>query len=143
MIELVIVMMIFAIMATVAVPRFADAITQSRVEQAARRIKVDFSLARQRAKSSSASQTIEFDIAADTYTVSGLPDLDHPTATYDVRLAESPYEVSIVSADFGGDAMLIFDGYGVPDSGGSVLVQLGKFQQTVAVDVDSGRARVQ
>ena len=143
MIELVIVMMIFAIMATVAVPRFADAITQSRVEQAARRIKVDFSLARQRAKSSSASQTIEFDVAANSYTVSGLPHLDHPTATYDVRLAESPYEVRIASADFGGDAMLIFDGYGVPDSGGSVLVQLGKFQQTVAVDVDSGRARVQ
>ncbi len=78
-----------------------------------------------------------------TYRRVGMADPDRPAAEYKVALSEEPYNATIVSADFGGDAEIIFDGWGVPDSGGSVLVQVGSHQKTIDVDPDTGRASVQ
>ena len=57
-----------------------------------------------------------------------------------MRLSEDPYGASMVSADFGGDADIIFDVFGVPDSGGSVVIQVGNHVRTVTVDAVTGRA---
>ncbi len=43
----------------------------------------------------------------------------------------------------GGDVQLIFDGYGVPDSGGLITVQVGDATRTVAINPDTGSAEVQ
>ncbi len=143
LVELVIVVMIIGIMAAVAVPRYADALSQHRVEAAAERIQSDLGVARRQAKMSSAAQQIQFQVVAHSYTLPGIPDFDHPNRDYEVKLAEAPYGASIVSADFGGDTVLIFDGYGVPDSGGTIVAESGPYQRTITVDPDTGKASVQ
>ncbi len=38
----------------------------------------------------------------------------------------------------GGDEEIIFDGYGVSDSSGSVVIDVGGYQKTVTLDADTG-----
>jgi len=137
------VIIIMAILAAVTGPRFAGAITNHRVENAARRVVADLTLARQQAMTRSASVTVTFTVATDSYQLAGIPHLDRPSEVYAVSLAEEPYQAKIVSAVFDGEAEVIFDGYGVPDSGGSVVIQVGNRQETVVVDADTGEAGVQ
>ena len=71
--------------------------------------------------------------------------VDHPRRvgeTYTVRLNASPYAVSLASADFGGDERVVFNAYGLPDTGGTITVQSGNSQHTVTLDPDSGKASV-
>ena len=143
LIELVIVVMIIAIMAGIAMPRFSSALARQRVDAAAKRIVVDLALAQQQARTSSASQNVTFNAAAGTYLLVGMPHPDHSGLDYEVSLTDEPYGAIIVSADFNGDVEIIFDIYGVPDSGGSVVLQVGGHVRTVAVDADTGKASVQ
>ena len=53
------------------------------------------------------------------------------------------YRVAIDSVDFGGDADLVFNGFGVPDSSGFVQVVVGTELRRVDVDVSSGKATIQ
>ena len=142
LIELVIVVMILGIMAAVAMPRFADSLSQHRVDAAAKRIEADLELARRRARISSAAQSVQFDAGAQSYVLPGVPHVDHPDRDYQVELARPPYEASIVSADLGGDSELLFDGYGAPDSAATIVIQSGKHQKTITVDPDTGEASV-
>jgi prepilin-type N-terminal cleavage/methylation domain-containing protein len=142
LIELVMVVCILAIMSAVAVPRFARSRVRYRVDAAALRVAADLNLARQRAGQISASQTVSFDVAAGTYSLSGLADMDHPTTTYTVRLGDPPYEVQMTSADFGGDAQLILDGWGVPDSGGTVVLRATDCVKTITVAPGTGQVTI-
>ena len=135
--------MVFVVMATLvsmAAPRLSNSIALQRVEAAARRIVVDHALAQRQARSSNASQTVLFKPGTHEYSLVGMPHPDHPGLEYKVLLAEEPYGASIVSANFGGDADIIFDVFGVPDSGGSVVIQVGNHVRTVTVDAITGRA---
>ncbi len=49
------------------------------------------------------------------------------------RLDQAPYHVRIIAADFGGDSSVQFNGYGMPDTGGSVTVESGGQQRTVTI----------
>ncbi len=142
LVELLMVMFIIGVITSIAVPRFAGAIAHQRVEAAARRLVVDLALARRHAKASTTSQTVSFDTVTNSYRLIGMKHPDHPAAEYEVSLSEEPYDAIIVSADFGGDAEIIFDGWGAPDSGGSVLVQVGSHQKTIDVDPDTGQASI-
>ena len=59
-------------------------------------------------------------------------------ASPEVRIAPS-----VLSADFGGQSRVSFDGYGVPSAGGSAVVQVGQTQKTVWLDAATGKATVQ
>jgi prepilin-type N-terminal cleavage/methylation domain-containing protein len=142
LIELIMVVCILAIMSAVAVPRFAQGRVRFRADAAALRVAGDLKLARQRARQVSASQTVSFDVAVGTYSLTGLADLDHPAATYAVRLREPPYEVEMVSVDFGGDAQLIFDGWGVPDSGGTLVLRGADCAKTITVAAGTGQVTI-
>ena len=142
LIELVIVLAILGIIGAIAVPRFASAQTRYRADAAARRVQVDLSLARRHAKVLTTSQTVSFDTVANSYRLIGMTDPDNAAVEYEVSLSEEPYNATIVSSDFGGDAKIIFDGWGAPDSGGSVFVQVGNYQKAINVDPDTGQASV-
>jgi prepilin-type N-terminal cleavage/methylation domain-containing protein len=141
MVELVLVVCIMAIVASMAVPRFANSLTRNRVEAAARRVAADLSLARQRARMASASQSVVFDAAGNSYRLPGLPDPDHPGSEYVVQLGAAPYEATLHRIDLGNDSLITFDAYGVPDKFGSVTVQCGEFVRVITVDA-AGRATV-
>ena len=142
LLELIIVTMIIGILSVVAAPRFAETLSIYRVETAAKQLRSDLEKARVHAKTTSASQTVEFDAAGNSYTLPGVPDIDHPSRDYQI-LVESRFRAWIVSADCGGDAVLSFNGYGAPDSGAEIVLQAGNHQMTVLVDADTGSARVQ
>lgn len=142
LLEVVLVLTIVAIVAVMAVPRYSASQGRYRADLAARRIVADLAMAQARAKALSASQTVTFD-AANRYTIVGMADLDHPAATYQVDLSAVPYQGAIVSAIFGPGSTLVFNGYGVPSSGGTVVVQAAEVIKTIVIDPDSGTATIQ
>lgn len=140
--EVVIVLVIIAIITAIAVPRYANALANRRVNLAAARITADLALARSRAKSSGTSQTVTFDTATDTYELLGMSHPDHPGHSYRVLLSSEPYQASIAAVDFDGTDKIVFDGYGVPTAGGSVVVTVGQYGKTITVDADTAKATV-
>ena len=143
LLELIIVIAIVAILAAVAVPRYGKASQRYRTEMAARKVIADLNYARRRASISSTAQSIDFDALNEQYEIPGVKDLRTGLSDYTVILSASPYQAKIVSADFNGDGEVIFDGYGVPDSGGTIVVGVGYYTKTVVLNADSGRAAIQ
>jgi hypothetical protein len=45
--------------------------------------------------------------------------------------------------DLGGDATLVYDGYGNPDSAGTIVIQLGQYTKRITIDPDTGAATIQ
>ena len=58
-----------------------------------------------------------------------------------VHVSREPYGARIVSASFGGDAQVSYDGYGAPDTSGSVVIAVGSYQQSVDVTIETGVAK--
>lgn len=143
LLELVIVIAIAAILASVAIPRYGKANQRYRTEMAAKKIVADFGYARRRANISSSAQSIDFDISNEQYQIPGAKDLRTGAGVYTIVLSAAPYQAKIVSADFNGDSRVIFDGYGAPDSGGTIVVGVGDYTRTIVLNADSGRAEIQ
>ena len=139
-IELVIVILIMSVLAAVAAPAFLDSLLFHRVETAARRVKADIDYARQRARLTSATQSVTF--ASATYTLSGAKGLDNPSKTYTVNLQRSPYLLDSAAANFAGTQAISFDGYGTPTSGGAIVLKAKTHQCTVTVDSVTGTTTI-
>ena len=133
------VMVILAMFGMIAVPRYAAFTATQQLEGAARRITADLSLAQRQARRSSASQTVTFDVAQSRYSLVGMNPPDHPDQPFEIRVGDEPYRARIVSASFGVDTQLVYDGFGTPDSGGQVVIAVGAYQQTISVDTGTGR----
>ena len=72
-----------------------------------------------------------------------MPHPDQSGLEYKVSLTEEPYGVTALSAGFSGGHAVVFDMHGVPDSGGSIVIQVGNQIRTISVDPDTGEASVQ
>jgi prepilin-type N-terminal cleavage/methylation domain-containing protein len=142
LIELIIVLLIIGVLAGMAVPRYANMTMRHRADAAARRVANDLTLARRTARRTGSDQTVEFDLVTHSYRLIGAVDPDHPGDEYRVTLPDEPYRATLITANLGGDATIVFDGFGVPDSGGSVTLQTGFEQRTVTVDAETGRSSV-
>ena len=98
------------------------------------------------AKSSNVARDVLFDTDPDRYFFDGTPHPDAPARNYEVILGEEPYGAKIVSIDFSGYGdkdRVIFDVFGVPNSGGTVVISVGSHVRTITVDADTGKASVQ
>lgn len=136
-VELVIVLLIMSIMAAAAVPTFFESLLHQQVEAAARRVKADLELVRNTARLTSAAQSLSF--SGMSYTLSAeIVGLDDPNERYAVDLSMPPYEVGAVRADFDSTQEVTFNGYGVPSSGGTVILKCGGHQATVSLDGTTG-----
>jgi prepilin-type N-terminal cleavage/methylation domain-containing protein len=144
LIELSIVVVIMSILAAVALPRWSDSLHSFRAANAASRIAADLSLARSAAYSSSTSRTVTFDVSAGLYTVEGVTPLNHSTGPYVVTLADDPYRSRLVSVwGLTGQQSITFDGYGRPNTGGTIVIASGNLQKSIVVNANSGTAVVQ
>ena len=143
LLELVLVLAIITVLAGIAVPRYAAAQQNFRADAAAQRLVADLAMARLRARSQSNSQTVVFNLASSQYQMPGVQDLKNPANTYTVLLSGVPYQAKLVSVDFGGTSQATFDGYGMPNCGGTVVISAGGVQRTVVLDANSGKANVQ
>lgn len=133
------VMVTLGILGMIAMPRYAAFTATEQVEGAARRLSGDLSLAQRQARRTSASQTITFNVAQSRYQLVGMNHPDHPSRSYEICVRDEPYRARIVSASFGGDATLVYDGFGKPDSGGQVVIAVGAYQKTIQVDGGTGK----
>jgi prepilin-type N-terminal cleavage/methylation domain-containing protein len=143
LIELLLVLAIVAMLASIAVPRFAGAITRQRADGLARRVVADLRLAQRHAKRAGIDQTCWFKIAENGYTLVGMLEPDRPTAEYTVRMGDDPYGGTLESFDLGTDDKIVFDMYGVPDSAGSIAIRVGDEYRTITIDPDTGEASIQ
>lgn len=141
LVELVIVLLVMSIFAAASAPAFIDSLLFGRVESAARRLKADLELVRQTARLKSTSQTLTF--AGSIYTTStAIKNLDRPQQTNSVNLATSPFELTAVTANFGGLQTVSFDGYGTPSTGGTVLLRAINHECTVTLDATTGEVTI-
>ncbi len=131
--------MIVGILLAVGVTAFSGSTVNCQTEAAADRVASDLSLARQHAITTGASQSVQFTPGTGGYALPGMEDPDRPSSTYGVDLSGPPYRVAIQSADFDGDAEIVFDAYGKPDSGGTLVIGAGERQITLSVDGETGR----
>jgi Tfp pilus assembly protein FimT len=124
------------ILTAVAAPKFFDSLLFHRVESAARRVKGDLELARTQARLTSANQTVTF--SSSTYTISNTKSLDNPSAVYSVDLKKSPYSLDSATPNFSNAAVVSFDGYGTPTSGGTVVLVAKSHTCTVTLNGTTG-----
>jgi type II secretion system protein H len=143
LLELVLVTAIIAVLAAIAAPRFGRASGRYRADLAARRVAADLGQAQSYARTTGASQTVIFSVAANRYQLMNASPLDGVSGPYTVDLADGPYGARLISANFNGAAQVVFNGWGLPDSGGVVVVAVGLQQQTITVDNQTGRITVE
>jgi len=143
MIELMLVMTIVAVFSAIAVPRFSQSTDRYRVDAAAGRIEADFQLARTRARITSSTLTIVFDIDRDQYSIAGLADLNQSGSSYTVELGNGQYEADLISAVFTEGAQISFNGYGVPGGAGTVVLTVGNQQRTISIAAETGEVTIQ
>ena len=137
-VELVLVIAITAMVSAIAIPRYANSIARYRADSAARRVAADLALAQNNASTAGRQQAMVF--VSRSYQMPGMAHLDGKSyGDYTVDLGADPYAVTRVAAEFGGDATVKFDLYGNPDTGGSVVVEVGEVRRVVVLSPDSGR----
>jgi prepilin-type N-terminal cleavage/methylation domain-containing protein len=143
LLEVILVMAILVTFAAIALPRYGDALVRHEADLAARRVVTDLLQAQSYAKTTSASCTVSFSPATEQYQLIGVPSFDGNSGDYSVDLSNDPYEAKLVSADLGGDSQVVFDGWGMPDSGGTIVVSSGAEQRTVVIDGGAGQVTIQ
>lgn len=142
LIELILVLTIISVLAAIAVPRYAGALARYRADAAARRIIADLNYARSIARATSTGVEVQFKNSQDYMSMDSVKSLDNPAERWVLALADKPYYADLVSNDFP-SSKLIFDGYGDPDSGGSIKLSVGTEARTVVLDINTGKAVMQ
>lgn len=140
MVELLVVLAILGVFAGVASVRLTASAERARVDAAARRIVNAVDDARSRARSTSTVCKVRFIATPPTVEIKGPLTGDAGLDT--IRLDHGPYRVMLKTASFGGRDGVEFDRYGRPDTGGYVLVTSGRFDRTITVEAESGRATI-
>ena len=141
--ELALVTAIVATLAAIAVPRYAQATSRYRADAAARRIAADLSLAQSRARTSSRSQTVSFSPYTNSYQIHWTAGLDRSTEPYVVNLSDPPYHATLIEAELAGDEAIVFDGWGIPDGDGMIVVRAGNVKKCIVINQETGKATVQ
>jgi len=142
LLELILVLVILAVLGAVAAPRYASANARYRADFTARRIAADLQLAQRAARAAGSSTVVSFDTVNHSYQLTGVDALDG-AGTYGVDLQVSPYQSTLNTASFGSGSILTFDGWGVPDANGTVVVSVGSETRTVTLSHPSGDVAIQ
>lgn len=141
-VELTVVLLIMSILAVASTLNFGNSTHRFRAEVAARGIVSAIETVRMNARMTSASRRIQFSLTNNDYTLVGVVNPDTPEQPNVVKLNGPVYEAILQSVDLGGDSELIFSGYGVPDSGGTIVITAGGTTKTISVDAASGKATI-
>ncbi|MFC1635705.1 GspH/FimT family pseudopilin [Planctomycetota bacterium] len=143
LLELLLVLAIMATLTSMAIPRYQGSLARYRADLAARRIVHDLELAQATAKAKGAALTVRIRQAEDDVTLLDTAGLDPHESTYCTKFFESPYQADITTSTFGSDNDIIFDGWGLPDSGGTAILTVGSETRTITVDANTGEATIE
>lgn len=140
MMDLVVSILITAILAAVAAPRLAHAVSSYRIQALTERMLSDLKMAQETARSTGQKETVTFDVASNQYSMSSITALDSSEAVYSLNVTKYPYSASLTSALFSGQSTITFNGYGFPDSGGVIELASGSETRTINVNGATGIA---
>jgi prepilin-type N-terminal cleavage/methylation domain-containing protein len=144
LIELTVTLIIMGILAAVAVPRWSESLQRYRLNQGVNRVVADLNRVRLAAFHSSSPRTITFQVDDDMYLLSGVSNLGTRATTGLVDLGDDPYRCSLRTVfGGGGDQSITFDGFGIPDTSGDIVIAVGPRRRTITVDADSGIAEAE
>ncbi len=143
LLEAVLALMILAVMAAIAVPRFGLSVTRYQADLAAQRIAADLQLVQQTAKSTGSSLTIQFYPGRDCYLVDGVTALSGSSDRYLVFLDQEPYYSDLTQVNFAAGTSLVFNGWGLPEAGGAIVLTTGSQSRTVTVDSETGTVTIE
>ena len=149
-IEVLISVMITGIIASIAMPVYANSLLRYRAEVSAQRIAQDIAQTSRCARQTNSSRTITFTQNVHSYTISSLSSLDRASATYSVNLTQAPYHSAFASLATAAQPAtplstlsIVFDRFGMPDQGVSVSIKAGTAQKRVDVAPTTGKVSVQ
>lgn len=134
LVELVAVTLIIALVAGIAIPRMSATLVRHRINAAAKRVAVDFDVARRQARLTSSPRIVIFFPLTETYEIQGMQDPDKPTSGYIVNLAADPYRAEILTAQMGTDGRVVFDGYGNVDEATQIVLQIGSVSRAISLN---------
>jgi prepilin-type N-terminal cleavage/methylation domain-containing protein len=137
-IEVLVVILVFAILAAAAVPTFYQSLCHHRLEGAARRVKQDLEYLRDAARAKSATLDCQFNGLGYSFTEATILHLDR-SSPYAVDLGAAPYDLDGVTVDFEDDVVVEFDGFGDTPLDGTIVLQLGSETRTVNVQCGTGQ----
>lgn len=143
LLELVLVLGILVTISAIVLPRYGTAVARYRADAAARRVVADLGFARTTAYETSRMQVVDFNLYSDQIVIPYAAGLDSTSSLYVTDLRDEPYRGRLVYASFAGDPAVVFNIYGIPDSGGEVIIKVGNIQKTIVLDADTGEASVQ
>ena len=146
LVELVLVLAIVAVMTGLALPRFSGIVVNQRADAAAKRVAADLNLARNEAMKTSTTRHVQIRIDLDELQLFNVKPLDNPLGNdQKTELDNEPYNADIVSAlgAATGIAHVYFNGYGMPDVAGDIVIQIGDQQRTITLEASNGKAIVQ
>ncbi|MBI1338255.1 MAG: prepilin-type N-terminal cleavage/methylation domain-containing protein [Phycisphaera sp.] len=137
LIELVLVLAIVTVLATLAMPRYFSAQQRYRADAAARSIAMELEHARDMAQATSRSVTVAFDVTNNRCVLTVAD--DGQTRPRQTELSD---DARIKSASFTGSTAVTFDGYGQASADGSVVVTSGGYAKTVTLTAQTGQTEV-
>jgi prepilin-type N-terminal cleavage/methylation domain-containing protein len=141
--ELSLVVALLALLTGIAAPRYSSSANNYRVNMAARKVAADLCRARADAWNRGVHRTVTFNTTTLQYTLTAVADMNNGTlADTVVSLKTSPYNLTQLAANFGGGTSVIFDGYGMPNNGGTVTVTSGTLSQTVTLNATTGNITI-
>ncbi|HOA72616.1 MAG TPA: GspH/FimT family protein [Phycisphaerae bacterium] len=152
LLELILVLVVIAVMASIGLARLSRSPAHHQLTAAARRVAADLDLARQQAVALGTTRQVRFDKSASTYALEGVADINRPDKPYVVDLTLPPYGVAIknVDLDGAGGSVLAYDAHGRPviqcDLAEAELkiVLAGQSRNVrITIDASTGRAYVE
>lgn len=123
------------IAAAAAIRPMTSSLHYQRVRMAAYRVVSDLNRIRELARHDSSNRTVVFQPLVNQYQAAKVADPFRRTNDLLVTLTAAPYQTSIISADFGGDGTLVFDGFGHADSSGTLILAAGEHRFRIQVSV--------
>lgn len=149
LIEVLMVLLLMSIAATLALPSITNVITEAKIDSAASWVIGDIRYAQSLAIQTQQVHTVRFDAANDTYRLIDQDEaiVEHPLRRQayqvDFDLQGQLKDVDLLSATFGASSDLSFSALGAPQSGGTVTISYAGRQRVITVTYPTGRVVVQ
>jgi len=134
MFELVIVVTIIGIVATIAIPKFADAGSGRRLSAAKKTLLEDIELAKLRARSTSKMHLIKFYPDQNMYILVEGTDINRESVVLKRDFSESPYTVNLVKTSLGKEGTAAITIYGDVSPAFTVGIQNQDTDIEIAID---------
>jgi prepilin-type N-terminal cleavage/methylation domain-containing protein len=133
LIELIIVLVVLAVVSTIAMVRYSSSLAQYRLVITTDKIVADLEWAKARARTTSSEREVRFNALANGYGVPSEPLRPNSSSRYLVDLTQEPYRSKLVSASFGALNSVTFNAFGLPDRAGTIRVSSGQNTRTIRV----------